>query len=143
MKAYRFNPDTLFYEGEQERQIDPVASRKAGKEIYLMPANCTDVEMTLSPKEGFDIIFKADKWSYKEQEKKEEASQPEPYEPTTEDKINLLDSQYEQDKKTLQGYYLDFMIAGDTEGMESIKGELTALATQYDSDIEALKGGEE
>ena len=143
MKAYRFNPDTLIYEDEQERQIDPIATRKAGKDIFLMPANCTDVEMTLSPKEGFDIIFSAGKWSYKEQEKKEENKEPEPYEPTTEDKIAVLDSQYEQDKKTLQGYYLDFMIAGDTEGMESIKGELTALATQYDTDIEALKGGEE
>lgn len=142
MKAYRFNPDTLIFEGEQERQIDPVASRKAGEEIYLMPANCTDVEPPAG-KAGFDIIFEAGKWSYKEQEKKEEPSQPEPYEPTTEDKINQLDSQYEQDKKTLQGYYLDFMIAEDTEGMESIKAELTALVTQYDSDIEALKGGEE
>lgn len=142
MKAYRFNPDTLIFEGEQERQIDPIATRKAGKPIYLMPANCTDVEPP-AVKAGFDIIFEAGKWSYREQEKKDEAKEPEPYEPTTEDKINQLDSQYEQDKKTLQGYYLDFMIAGDTEGMESIKGELTALATQYDSDIEALKGGEE
>ncbi len=143
MKAYRFNPNTLIYEGEQERQIDPVATRKAGENVYLMPANCTEVKMTLSPKEGFDIIFGAGKWSYKEQEKKEEPSHPEPYEPTTEDKIAVLDSQYEQDKKTLQGYYLDFMIAGDTAGMESIKEELTALATQYDTDIEALKGDEE
>ena len=141
MKAYRFNPDTLIFEGEQERQIDPVASRRAGKNIYLMPANCTEAKPPAG-KDGFDIIFVDGKWDYKEQEKKEE-TQPEPYEPTTEDKINQLDSQYEQDKKTLQGYYLDFMIAGDTEGMESIKGELTALATQYDTDIEALKGGEE
>lgn len=65
------------------------------------------------------------------------------YAPSTEERMAQLDSQYEQDKNTLQNYYLDFMIAGDTEGMESIKGELTALATQYDSDIEALKGGEE
>lgn len=142
MKAYRFNPDTLVFEGEQERQIDPVASRKAGKPIYLMPANCTDVEPPMG-EFGFDLIFSNGKWYYKAQEKKEEPSQPEPYEPTTEDKIAVLDSQYEQDKKTLQGYYLDFMIAGDTEGMESIKGELTALATQYDTDIKALKGGEE
>lgn len=142
MKAYRFNHDTLIYEGEQERQIDPVASRKAGKPIYLMPANCTDVEPPVN-KDGFDIVFADGKWSYKEQEKKEEPSQPKPYEPTTEDKIAVLDSQYEQDKKTLQGYYFDFMIAGDTDGMESIKEELTALATQYDTDIEALKGGEE
>lgn len=65
------------------------------------------------------------------------------YAPSTEEKMAQLDSQYEQDKNTLQNYYLDFMIAGDTEGMESIKEELTALATQYDTDIEALKGGEE
>lgn len=65
------------------------------------------------------------------------------YAPTTEEKMAQFDSQYEQDKNILQGYYLDFMIAGDTDGMESVKGELTALATQYDSDIEALKGGEE
>lgn len=142
MKAYRFNPDTLIFDGEQERQIDPVASRKAGKNIYLMPANCTEAKPP-AVKDGFDIVFVDGKWSYKEQEKKEEPSQPEPYEPTTEEKMAQLDSQYEQDKKTLQGYYLDFMIAGDTEGMESIKGELTALATQYDTDIEALKGGEE
>lgn len=142
MKAYRFNPDTFIYESEQERQIDPVASRKAGKNIYLMPANCTEAKPPAG-KDGFDIVFVDGKWNYKEQEKKDEPNQPKPYEPTTEDKINQLDSQYEQDKKTLQGYYLDFMIAGDTEGMESIKGELTALATQYDTDIEALKGGEE
>lgn len=35
------------------------------------------------------------------------------------------------------------MIAGDAQGMESIKEELTSLSNQYDSDIEALKGGEE
>ena len=142
MKAYRFNPDTLIFEGEQERQIDPVASRKAGEEIYFMPANCTEAEPPAG-KEGFDIVFVDGKWGYKEQEEKEEPSQPKPYEPTTEEKMAQLDSQYQQDKKTLQGYYLDFTIAGDTEGMESVKGELTALATQYDSDIEALKGGEE
>ena len=66
-----------------------------------------------------------------------------PYMPSQEEQIDTLDRQYESDKKTLQGYYLEFSIAGDTEGMESIKGELTALATQYDTDIEALKGGEE
>ncbi len=142
MKAYRFNPDTLIFEGEQERQIDPVASRKAGKNIYLMPANCTETKPPAG-KAGFDIVFVDGKWNYKEQEKNEEPSQPEPYEPTTEDKINQLDSQYEQDKKTLHGYYLDFMIAGDAQGMESIKEELTSLSNQYDSDIEALKGGEE
>ena len=66
-----------------------------------------------------------------------------PHMPSQEEQIASLDRQYEADKKTLQEYYVEFMIAGDTEGMESIKGELTALATQYDTDIEALKEDEE
>ena len=66
-----------------------------------------------------------------------------PYMPSKEEQIATLDRQYEADKKTLQEYYVEFMIAGDTEGMKSIKGELTALATQYDTDIEALKEDEE
>lgn len=142
MLVYRYDPETKIFLYSEPAMLDPLETQKAGKNIYLMPANCTDVEPPAS-KDGFDIVFVDGKWNYKEQEKEEEPSQPEPYEPTTEDKINQLDSQYERDKKTLQSYYLDFMIAGDTEGMESIKGELTALATQYDSDIEALKGGEE
>lgn len=130
MKAYRFNPKTYTFEGEQERQIDPVASRRAGKNIYLMPANCTEIKPPVD-KDGFDIIFVDGKWDYKEQEKKEEI-QPEPYEPITEDKINILDSQYEQNKKILQDYYISFMIAGDEEGMKSIKEELETLASEYD-----------
>lgn len=63
--------------------------------------------------------------------------------PSQEEQIATLDRQYEADKKTLQGYYLEFSIAGNTAGMEAIKQELADLATQYDTDIEALKGGEE
>ena len=66
-----------------------------------------------------------------------------PYMPSQEEQIATLDRQYEADKKTLQGYYLEFSIAGNTAGMEAIKQELADLATQYDTDIEALKGGEE
>lgn len=66
-----------------------------------------------------------------------------PYMPSQEEQIATLDRQYEADKKTLQGYYLEFSIAGNTAGMEVIKQELADLATQYDTDIEALKGGEE
>ena len=65
-----------------------------------------------------------------------------PYMPSQEEQIATLDRQYEADKKTLQGYYLEFSIAGDTEGMESIKQELADLAGQYDTDIAVLKGGE-
>lgn len=66
-----------------------------------------------------------------------------PYIPSQEEQIAALDRQYKADKKTLQEYYLEFMVTGNTAGMESIKQELADLATQYDTDIEALKGDEE
>lgn len=145
MIAYRYDTEqNNKYAGEQPCQRDPIASLKAGKDVFLLPGDCTYTP-PLPQKEGFDIVFNIEKseWEYVEAKKEEKPAEPEPYEPTVEDKVNQLDSQYEQDKKTLQGYYMDFMIAGDTEGMESIRAELAALAEQYDSDLEALKGGEE
>ena len=65
-----------------------------------------------------------------------------PYMPSQEEQIATLDRQYEADKQVLQGYYLEFSIAGNTAGMEVIKQELADLAEQYDADLEALKGGE-
>ena len=143
MIAYRYDTEQKNkYAGEQPCQRDPIASLKAGKDVFLLPGNCT-YDKSLTAKDGFDIVFDIAKkaWEYVEIEKEEE--EPAEPEPTLEDKINQLDSQYWQDKNTLQGYYMDFMIAGDTEGMESIRAELAALAEQYDSDLEALKGGEE
>ena len=65
-----------------------------------------------------------------------------PYTPSQEEQIATLDSQYEQDKKTLQSYYVEFMIAGNAAGIEAIKQELADLAGQYDADLATLKGGE-
>lgn len=65
-----------------------------------------------------------------------------PYTPSQEEQIATLDHQYEADKKTLQGYYLEFSIVGNTAGMEAIKQELADLAGQYDTDLATLKGGE-
>lgn len=143
MIAYRYDTEQKNrYAGEQPCQRDPIASLKAGKDVFLLPGHCT-YEKPLTEKEGFDVVFDIAKkvWEYVETEKEE--TEPAEQEPTLEDKVNQLDSQYWQDKNTLQGYYMDFMIAGDTEGMESIRAELAALAEQYDSDLEALKGGEE
>ena len=132
MKAYRYNPNTFIYEGEQERQLDPLGSIKAGRDIFLMPANCTDIEMQLEPKEGFDIIFLNNNWEYKKQPEKEEEPKISDYIPSLEDKLNMLDSKYESNKKTLSNYYIQFMIAEDEDGMNSIKEELSALASEYD-----------
>ena len=65
-----------------------------------------------------------------------------PYTQSQEEQIATLDRQYEADKQTLQGYYLEFSIVGNTAGMEVIKQELADLAGQYDADLATLKGGE-
>ena len=65
-----------------------------------------------------------------------------PYLPSQEEQIATLDRQYEADKKTLQGYYLEFSIAGNVAGMEAIKKEFADLTKQYDVDLAELKGGE-
>ena len=51
--------------------------------------------------------------------------------------------QYEANKKTLQEYYLEFSIVGNTAGMEAIKQELADLTTQYDAALAEIEGGEE
>lgn len=140
MFAYRYNPDNHIYEGTQECQRDPMASIRLGKDVYLLPGDCTYTEPP-EPKEGFNIVWNGEGWEYQEIPPKED--EPKPYEPTLEDKINMLDNQYQYEKKELMGYYIEFMLAGDTESMEEIKAELVTVAEQYDADLAALKGGEE
>ena len=78
MKAYRYNSENKKYEGEATCQIDPLESEIAGKEIYLLAADCT-YEVPPEEKDGFDIVWNGDAWEYKEQEKPKEE---EPYVPT-------------------------------------------------------------
>lgn len=82
MKAYRYNSENKKYEGEATCQIDPLESKIAGKEIYLLPADCT-YEVPPEAKEGFVIVWNGDAWEYKEQEKPKEE---EPYVPTEKEK---------------------------------------------------------
>ena len=140
MIAYRYD-DKFMYVGVQMCHRDPIASAKAGKEIYLLPAQCT-YEAPPEPKEGFNIVWGGEAWEYAEIPVKPEPEQPEPHVPTTDEKIAQLDGQYQSDKQVLQGYYVEFMIAGNTAGMEAVKQELADLAGQYDADLATLKGGE-
>ena len=140
MIAYRYD-DKFMYVGVQMCQRDPIASAKAGKEIYLLPANCTHAAPP-EPKDGYNIVWGGGAGEDAEIPVKHETETPEPHVPTTEEKIAQLDGQYQSDKQVLQGYYVEFMIAGNVAGMEVIKQELADLAGQYDADLATLKGGE-
>lgn len=83
MKAYQYDSETKKYIGEIERQIDPLESQAQGKDIYLMPADSTDI-VPPEAKDGYDIVFNGTDWEYKEIPKEPE---PEPLpEPTIEEK---------------------------------------------------------
>lgn len=82
MKAYSYDETTKKYKGEVDRQKDPLESKLAGHDVWLMPANSTLVE-PLEVKEGFDIVWHDDHWEYEEVKKDPE---PEPYVPTELDK---------------------------------------------------------
>jgi hypothetical protein len=73
----------------------------------------------------------------------EEMHPPTPYEPTTEEKLAELDSQYNSDKAILMSQYTEASIDDDSELMASVKAELTALREQYDKDYEDIIGGAE
>ena len=71
-----------------------------------------------------------------------ECVEVEPSKPSKEYQIAQLDAQYQADKAQLMQYYFEFSIAGNNEGMESIKVEIDNLNKQYDADLEALKESE-
>lgn len=144
MLAYRYDADDKGikkYTGIQECQIDPVASKTAGKDIFLLPANCTHTPPPAAS-EGFDIVWDDEKWIYLETQKEEHIELSLPAELTKEEKIMQLDTQYQSNKQMLQSYYFEFMLVDDTEGMKEIKQELADLAAQYDADLAELKGAE-
>ena len=62
---------------------DPLESEQQGKDIWLLPANCTLIEPP-EAKEGFDIVWSGDAWEYKEQEKPKDE---EHYVPTEKEKM--------------------------------------------------------
>jgi hypothetical protein len=63
---------------------------------------------------------------------------PEPPEPTADEKLAALDSQYNADKAELLAAYQTAQVYGDTDTMESLKADLQALDGQYDADYEKI-----
>lgn len=80
--CYRYDQEKKTFQQSEEMLKDPLESELQGKDIWLLPANCTLIEPP-EAKEGFDIVWSGDAWEYKEQEKEKE---PEPYVPTEKEK---------------------------------------------------------
>ena len=62
MQAYKYDSNGI-YAGQINCQLDPRETKKAGKEIYLVPANSTTIEPP-PEKSGYDIMWKGAAWAY-------------------------------------------------------------------------------
>lgn len=191
MQAYHYN-HLRFYDSTIGRQIDPETSAITGHNIYLIPANSTDVKPVIqdgyTPRwngskweqyandktvygytsnddgtinyfgsahteeelqarnVGIDLLFadtapvsvdgvywlSADNPDYTEAKKKHDKAEA----------LAQLDAQYNADKDDLLTAYQTAQLHGDTDMMESLKADLTALDEQYDDDYEKIAGGE-
>lgn len=85
MKAYLYDEKTKEFISEIKAQIDPIETKAAGREIFIMPANSTE---TVPPeeKDGFKIKWNGSEWIYEEIQTEKE----EPREKTQEEKENEI-----------------------------------------------------
>ena len=136
MIAYRYD-DKFMYVGVQPCQRDPIASAKAGKEIYLLPAQCT-YEAPPEPKDGFNIVWGGEAWEYAEIPVKPEPETPEPHVPTLQEKIEQLNADYESARFELGKYYMEAFLDGDVDSQKELKTELDNVKAQYNADLNDL-----
>lgn len=73
--AYLYDEKTKEYKSEVNAQLDPLESEKAGKDIYLLPANATWDKPT--PKDGCVAVWNGETWEQVEDHRKQEYWLPE------------------------------------------------------------------
>lgn len=133
MKAYKYD-DKKHFESEINCQIDPLESKKAGKEIYLLPANSTFKE-PLPEKEGFEVVFDGTDWVYEMI-----PVPPPPPQPTHNEIIyaqiyELKQKLFETDYKAIkyaEGWYSDEEYAEVKAQRETWREEIRELEAQIE-----------
>ena len=130
MKAYKYDSD-FYYAGQQDCQLDPIATKREGHEVWLLPANCTWQD-PLNEKDGYKIKWNGEAWEYEEI-----PVPPEPEPPTLEEvkeqKINELKSI--RDTKEVEPIRTDKgLFDYDEKARDRIKDAMVAL--KYSSKIE-------
>ncbi len=113
MNAYAYNSSGE-YIGIAERQIDPVASKREGKEVWLLPANST----TIAPPE-FDpkkerAVWDGSKWAIDAIPPTPEPEPEPPTSPTTEERMAALEAA--SDRLDAQATYTAMMTDTLMEG---------------------------
>ena len=63
MQTYKFNAQTKEYLYSREAFLDPLETKKAGKPVYLLPADSTFTE-PLTAKDGYAVCWDGAAWEY-------------------------------------------------------------------------------
>lgn len=150
MIFYSYDEKTKEFTGTQNGFIDPLETKKQGKNVYLVPANATE-KKPLKAKENQTVIFNGSEWEIiadyrnktyyigtEQHEMKELGDLPkgatfEPVEPKkTLDEQTLEELQKEQTElnaqiEQLKDQLLTATLADDTDQIESIKAQYQTL----------------
>ena len=126
MLSYRYD-ENKYYAGTQECQLDPLETKLAGHDVWLLPADCTWKE-PIEEKEGYKIKWNGEAWEYEEI-----PVPPEPEPPTLEEvkaqKINELKSI--RDFKEMEPVlYAEHKFDFDSKSYERIMAAIYALDMQ-------------
>jgi hypothetical protein len=64
MKIYNYDKNTFEFLSASEAKINPIATARKGKNVYLCPAYATFDEPNLTPQENKCFVYKDNKWQY-------------------------------------------------------------------------------
>lgn len=84
-----------------------------------------------SPSGNPEVWDKKPEGYFTEEEWQEAHPAPEPPEPTKEEKLQALDSQYDSDKAEIMNYYTQALFAGDEDEVEALKEEMAEIDAEY------------
>lgn len=92
-----------------------------------------------SPTGNFEVWAEKPTGYYTEAEWAELHPAPPAPEPTKEEKIALLDAQYEADKAEIMSYFAQAVFAGDEEEQAELRAEMAEIDAQYSEDRKAIE----
>jgi hypothetical protein len=92
-----------------------------------------------SPSGNFEVWDEKPAGYYTLEEWKQLHPDPEPPEPTKEEKLAQLDSQYDAEKAELIKYYSEALIVEDTDLQAELKAELEELDADYVEQRKAIE----
>lgn len=139
-KAYLFD-NSGYFVGECFAQIDPLETKAAGREVFIMPANSTEIA-PLPEKDGFKIKWNGFAWAYEEIEEESE-TEAETLIPTLQEKNEEIRQQRQYrfylESDPIKYDYEEALARGDSNA-EELKAQWLAQKDKIREELPYLEG---